>query len=103
MKKVFLSAALALAVAGSWAFYPKAAEPSGYTMVVARINFDNASILTITPDGKKSTQEITARLYPSIDKTVAAHESLHEAEVLKINSLRSTGWKLISATQSGVV
>ncbi len=37
MKKVFLSAALALAVAGSWAFYPKApAEPGGYMMLVSR-------------------------------------------------------------------
>ena len=34
MKKVFLSTGLALAVAGSWAFYPKAGEPSGYMMVI---------------------------------------------------------------------
>ena len=101
MKKVFLSAALALAVAGSWAFYPKTEGPTGYMMVVARINYQYASILTIMPDGKKSTQEVTARLFPSMDKSVASFEALHEAELLKINSLKSTGWKITSATQSG--
>ena len=103
MKKVFLSAALALAVAGSWAFYPKAAaETDGYMMVVARIDYQRAAIVTTAPDGQKTTQEVPGKIYPSLEKTVAAYETLHEAELLKLNSLKSNGWKIVTTTQSGL-
>ena len=54
MKKVFLSTALALAVAGSWAFHSKTAEPSGNMMVISNVSigFDaQATIITVGPDG----------------------------------------------------
>ncbi|WP_281271037.1 hypothetical protein [Hymenobacter nivis] len=37
MKKFFALAALVLAATGSWAFYPKTTEPSGYMMVIGRV------------------------------------------------------------------
>ena len=60
MKKMFLSAALALAVAGSWAFYPKAAEPTGYMMVISSCAYKDSGLITITPDGKSETVAIEA-------------------------------------------
>ncbi len=66
MKKVFLSAALALAVAGSWAFYPKAAEPPARMMVVGSMVINGygaeATLSTISPTGEQADETLNAKL-----------------------------------------
>ena len=95
MKKVFLSAALALAVAGSWAFYPKAAaEPAGYMMVVSNVSLSGSDITlnTFTSDGQRAET-----LVPST-KMRYRFTDMHSAEVLKLNQLRREGWRVISTS-----
>ena len=96
MKKVFLSAALALAVAGSWAFYPKApAEPGGYMMVVGRLYDNNILVATITSDGQygEDTAPITKLKYINRD--------MHKAQLLKLNQLRQNGWRVVTTASTG--
>ncbi|HEX8507255.1 MAG TPA: hypothetical protein VF630_17965 [Hymenobacter sp.] len=95
MKKVILSVALALAVAGSWAFYPKApAAPSGYMMVISRIEYGSKSglLTTVFPDGQSQTATI------AFSEKKTGLEDLNKAEVLKLNQLHQAGWRVISAS-----
>ena len=102
MKKMFLSAALALAVAGSWAFYPKANGPDGYMMVIGRrlpFNGASASITTIGPDGVVTETEIETKKGSSSKFNESLNE-LHRAELKKVNELRMVGYHLISSTST---
>jgi hypothetical protein len=89
MKKVFLSAALALAVAGSWAFYPKATAESGGYMMLTAYSFDGrGTIVTTAPDGKVSIVQIK-----EADAPLARAKTL-----LKLNELRRDGWQVVQMT-----
>ena len=97
MKKMFLFAALALVAAGSWAFYPKAAEPSGYMMVTSSSLLDY-SITIISPSGELVNQVVDSKTHRSAKQAVMANQELRKAEVSKINELKRAGWKVISAS-----
>lgn len=97
MKKIFVLAAVSLAAAGSWAFYPKATEPGGYMMVISS-DIPNYSITTISPTVETVNQVIDSKVYSTVSKKVAANQELHKAEIRKINELKQTGWKIISAS-----
>ena len=97
MKKMFLFAALALIAAGSWAFYPKTAEPSGYMMVTSS-NFLDYSITIISPSGKLVNQVVDSKTHLSAKQIVTANQELRKAEISKINELKQAGWKVISAS-----
>ncbi|GAB3854414.1 hypothetical protein GCM10028822_24280 [Hymenobacter terrigena] len=105
MKKVFLSAALALAVAGSWAFYPKApADSSGCMMVIGTgrtsgLASYTAAVTVVQPDGELQTQEVDTKIL-NRKNAVAGFVDLHKAELLKVNQLATQGWRVISVTQS---
>lgn len=102
MKKIHFFAALLLTAIGSWAFYPKAAAPSGYMMVVSRfsVTFGGAknSVSVITPDGQIQTQEINAQR-GSVNKLIEANDQRHASELKKINELQQAGWRVINSTQ----
>ena len=107
MKKVFLSAALALAVAGSWAFYPKAAESGGYMMVIGNgrpsgLASYSASITVVQPNGERQTEEVDTESFSRRNLTVGFVD-LHKAELLQVNKLAAQGWRVISVTQSSSV
>ena len=97
MKKMFLFAALAFVTAGSWAFYPKAAEPSGYMMVTSS-EAPNYSITIISPSGELVNQVVDPKSYISAKQIVAANQELRKTEISKINELKRAGWKVISAS-----
>ena len=106
MKKVFLSAALALAVAGSWAFYPKApADASGYMMVIGRFSgsaFGGKNTLsTISPDGQIQTQEADAKS-DTLNKVANSFDQMHLNELKRITELRLQGWHVVNSTQYSV-
>jgi hypothetical protein len=65
MKKVLLSAALGLAAAGSWAFYPKAADQLGYMMVIGRFSGSGfaqpGELLVVSPDGQVAAQPFATK------------------------------------------
>ena len=97
MKKMFFLAALALVAAGSWAFYPKAAEPSGYMMVTSN-NYLDYSITIISPNGELVNQVVDSKKHSSTKQAVTANQELRKAEISKINELKRAGWKVVSAS-----
>ena len=104
MKKVFLSAALALAVAGSWAFYPKApADTTGYMMVIGTgrtsgLASYTAAVTVVQSDGEQQTQEVDTKIL-NRKNAVTGFVDLHKAELTKVNQLAAQGWRVISVTQ----
>ena len=99
MKKTILLAALALTAVTSWAFYPKAAEPTGYMMVIGR-TYTNYSLITIAPTGEIVTQVIDEHSYNNTDKSNKAASYLNQAEIRKINELKQAGWKVTSMSNN---
>lgn len=106
MKKLLILAGVALAAAGSWAFYPKAAATSGYLLVVGsgRPGTDSyvPELTTIQPDGQRQVQRLSNIKVGTERSSTAAAVELHQAETLKINSLYAQGWRLVSVAQSTV-
>lgn len=104
MKKVFLSAALALAVAGSWAFYPKADGPAGTMMVVSNLSFGfnaQASIVTIGADGSQKEKEVDFSRGSA--KQLAANTTVvHKAALVAINEQTRNGWHVVSIAPTSV-
>jgi hypothetical protein len=106
MKKAFPFAALLLAAAGSWAFYPKApAEPTGYMMVVSHFSGNafsaKGTISTISPDGE--VQNNFDAKNGSGKQIIASYDQLHLVETQKLNELRQAGWRLVATHQSASV
>ena len=108
MKKVFLSAALALAVASSWAFYPKApAEPVGYMMVISSVAAGSifsgitATITTVAPDGTEKKQPVEFKR-TSVKKAAESLEDVQVAALAKVNEYARSGWRLVNSTPSAL-
>jgi hypothetical protein len=100
MKKVFLSAALALAVAGSWAFYPKADGPAGSMMVIGNFTLNgftaDANVTTITAEGQQSEKAVEVKIR-SAEKVAAGFVEVQKVALAKVNELSKTGWHVVSA------
>jgi len=106
MKKFLLFAALGLAAAGSWAFYPEAAAPTGYLMVVGSGRPGTTSsvpeIVIIQPDGTRQVQRLPEVKIGTERNSTAAAVEMHRAELLRINALVAQGWRVAHVTQSTV-
>ena len=100
MKKVFLSAALALVAAGSWAFYPKADEPEGYMMVVSNTRRGlngGATIIVINADGSQTETEVPYKEVMNFKKLNENVIEVHKATLLTLNRYTRNGWHIVSA------
>jgi hypothetical protein len=102
MKKAFPFAALLLAAAGSWAFYPKApAEPTGYMMVIGSATFSGftskAEVTVVDPAGKTTVEDVDAR-NSSAKKITESLTALHQVELKKLNELKQQGWNIVQTT-----
>ena len=106
MKKLLLFAALGLAAAGSWAFYPSAAPTAGYLMVIGSGRPGTTSsvpeITVIQPNGERQVQQLPAIKIGTERNSTAAAIELHRTELLKINALVAQGWRVAHVTQSTV-
>jgi hypothetical protein len=106
MKKLLLFATLGLAAAGSWAFYPEAAVPTGYLMVVGSGRPGTTSsvpeIVVIQPNGTRQVQQLPEVKIGTERNSTAAAVEMHRAELLKINALVAQGWRVAHVTQSTV-
>jgi len=103
MKKVFLSVALVLAVAGSWAFYPKAqAEEQGYIMLQSQVVQTGMSakllLSTYAAKGAIQRQEVGVK-YGTFEKQQALVDTLRVLELRKLNEYRRSGWHLAQVVQ----
>ena len=108
MKKMFLPAALALAVASSWAFYPKApVEPSGYMMVISSVAAGSvfsgitATITTVAPDGSEKQQPVEFKR-SSAKKVAESLQDVQVASLAKVNEYVRNGWHLVNSTPSAL-
>jgi len=101
MKKALFSATLALAVACSWAFYPKPAGQPARMMVVGSFTINGfgatATLTTISPTGEMTDEEINAKL-GSKKATTDVMLRIHAAELAKVQALSQEGWKLTHVT-----
>ena len=106
MKKLLLLGTLGLAAAGSWAFYPHAAAPSGYLLVVGSGRPDTKSsvpeITVIQPDGQRRVQRLSDIKVGTERSNTSAATDIHRAELLTINGLVAQGWRVAHVTQSTV-
>lgn len=105
MKKIFPFVGLLLAAACSWAFYPKAAESSGYAMVISRfsgtaLNARN-TLSIIMPNGDMQVQETDVKT-GTIKKVASSFDLMHLEELKKLNELRQNGWRVVNSTQMSV-
>ena len=90
MKKVFLSAALALAVAGSWAFYPKQASQSAYMQLLATYTNGKAELVLVPSEGVATETSVKE-----------ANASLARTKLVsKLNELRKDGWRVVQMASS---
>jgi len=101
MKKAFLSAALALVAAGSWAFYPKVDTPNGYMMVIGSATFagftSKAEVTVVDADGKATVEDVNVRNVTARQITESL-TVLHQAELKKLNELKQQGWSINQTT-----
>lgn len=106
MKKVLLLLALSLLALGAWAFYPQAAAPKGYLMLIGSGRAGASSgvpeLTTVWPDGRREVQTLPKIKTGTDRNTTMAAVELHQAEVLKLNSLYAQQWRLVSVAQSTV-
>jgi hypothetical protein len=104
MKKVFLSVALALAVVGSWAFYPKSEGPAGTMMVISNLSFGlnaQASVVTIAPDGTQKEKEVDFSRGGA--KQMAANTTVvHKVALAAITEQTRNGWHVVSTVPTSV-
>ena len=105
MKKIIPFAALLLAAAGSWAFYPKTAEPQGYMMITgvgraAGLGAFNASLTVTSPTGEQVTEELDGKAFGTSKSISAGFIGLHQAELRKINQYVQQGWRVVGVTQN---
>jgi hypothetical protein len=102
MKKIFLLTSLSLAVASSWAFYPKdqADAASGNMMVIGNFTLNgftaDANVTTITPDGQMTEKPIDVKIR-SAEKVAAGFVEVQRVALAKVNELSRTGWHVVSA------
>ena len=105
MKKALFTLLLAAAAASSWAFYPKAAEPTGYMMIIGSAKLAGfsyeADVITIAPDGSQQSQDIDLKT-GSARKLTASLAELRKAELSQVNHLNGQGWHLVSVAPNNV-
>ena len=102
MKKVILSAALTLVIVGSWAFYPKAADPTTGSNMMVIGNFTlngfsaDANVTTITAEGQLSEKPVEVKIRSS-EKVASGFVEVQRGALAKVNELSRAGWHLVSA------
>lgn len=106
MKKLLLLLALSLVAAGSWAFYPKAAAPAGYLLLIGSGRIGAASgspeLTTVWPDGRREVQSLPNIKTGTDRYSTTAAIDIHQAETLRLNALYAQQWRLVSVAQSTV-
>ena len=75
-----------MAVAGSWAFYPKApAEPAAYMQLIASFVNGKGILIETSPEGQSSE-------VPVKESSLLAARS---KTIIELNRLRQAGWRVV--------
>ncbi|UOQ72369.1 hypothetical protein [Hymenobacter cellulosilyticus] len=92
MKKIFVTAILAVVALGSWAFYPKTAAAPEYMQLSVYGGSGRPVLVIISPRGEVTEETLT---------TKAKGEYKYQALVLmKLNELRAQGWTVAQMQQT---
>ena len=100
MKKAILYAVLALITASSWAFYPKADEPTGCMMIISNPSSGfgyGVTLTTVAPDGTQSEQSTKIKRGLSTSRSADAIE-VYKLELAVLNSYTRNGWRVLNVT-----
>ncbi|MBC7447079.1 MAG: hypothetical protein H7330_03380 [Hymenobacteraceae bacterium] len=106
MKKLVYGAALLVAAAGSFAFLPKAEEPTGCMLVIGTVYFgfsNKAAIVTVAPDGTTVEEAVSINGRNSSEDLARGLTMLRIAEQHKLQELTRVGWTVKSTFQQGDV
>ena len=82
-----------------------AAAADGYMMIISRVSLGfnaQASIVTVSPDGKEQVQEIDFSRF-SAKQMAGNMTEVHKAAMATVNKYAADGWKLVSVAPSDVV
>ncbi len=95
-----------LAAASSWAFYPKAAEPTEYMMIIGNFTLNSfsadANVTTVLPNGQQSEQVVDVKIR-SAEKITIGFVEVQKAALAKANDLAKSGWRIVSASPSAFI
>ncbi|MDU0369253.1 hypothetical protein ACFPAF_02505 [Hymenobacter endophyticus] len=76
----------------------------GYMMIISRVSLGfnvQASIVTVSPDGKEQVQEVDFSRF-SAKQMAANMTEVHKAVMVAINQYTADGWRLVSVAPSDV-
>jgi hypothetical protein len=85
--------------------FATAAAADGYMMIISRVSLGfnaQASIVTVSPDGKEQVQEIDFSRF-SAKQMAGNMTEVHKAAMATVNKYAADGWKLVSVAPSDVV
>ncbi|RSK35316.1 hypothetical protein [Hymenobacter metallilatus] len=81
-----------------------AAAPNGYMMIISRVSMGfnaQASIVTVSPDGKEQVKEIDFSRF-SAKQMAANMTEVHKAAMAAVNQYTADGWRLVSVAPSDI-
>lgn len=84
---------------------PAVAASGGYMMIISRVSMGfnaQASIVTISPDGKEQVKEIDFSRF-SAKQMASNMTEVHKAALATVNQYAADGWRLISIAPSDIV
>lgn len=76
----------------------------GYMMIISRVSMGfnaQASIVTISPDGKEQVKEIDFSRF-SAKQMAANMTEVHKAAMAAVNQYAADGWRLVSVAPSDI-
>lgn len=80
------------------------AATGGYMMIISRVSMGfnaQASIVTVSPDGKEQVKEIDFSRF-SAKQMAANMTEVHKAAMAAVNQYVADGWRLVSVAPSDV-
>lgn len=82
-----------------------AVAPNGYMMIISRVSMGfnaQASIVTVSPDGKEQVKEIDFSRF-SAKQMAANMTEVHKAAMATVNQYTADGWRLVTVAPSDVI
>ncbi|RSK51306.1 hypothetical protein [Hymenobacter rigui] len=110
-RMILLALLLSTAAAAPAATSAPFAEPTttvaagGYMMIISRVSMGfnaQASIVTVSPDGKEQVKEIDFSRF-SAKQMAANMTEVHKAAMAAVNQYTADGWRLVNVSPSDVI
>ncbi|MCA8831592.1 DUF4177 domain-containing protein [Hymenobacter pini] len=99
------SAAVAPAATTAPSAEPTTVAAGSYMMIISRVSLGfnaQASIVTVSPDGKEQVKEIDFSRF-SAKQMAANMTEVHKAAMAAVNQYTADGWRLVNVSPSDVI